>query len=65
MTFSGMKKPKAKILVGAAFFSTAKKPSSMYKKMSTAKGKAAVKADKSTSQPDRNLTQKNPTKVTM
>ncbi|XP_051909480.1 N-acetyltransferase ESCO2 [Hippocampus zosterae] len=72
MTFSGMKKPKAKILVGAAFFSAAKKPSSMYKKMSAAKakGKVAVKADKSMSQaaavarqPERNQTQKNPAKI--
>ncbi|XP_077366678.1 N-acetyltransferase ESCO2 [Festucalex cinctus] len=72
ITFSNMKKPKTKIFVGAAFFSTAKKPSSMYKKASAAKakqakaaGKAAGKTDKSKTQvaagqPEKKQTQKNP-----
>ncbi|XP_061560558.1 LOW QUALITY PROTEIN: N-acetyltransferase ESCO2-like [Phycodurus eques] len=67
ITFSSMKKPKAKIFVGAAFFSTAKKPSSMYKK---AKRQVAGKTDKSKShgaaaQPKRKQKQKHPGETTV
>ncbi|XP_057679070.1 N-acetyltransferase ESCO2 [Corythoichthys intestinalis] len=48
LTFNNMKKPKTKIFVGAAFFSTAKKTTSMHKKAATAnvKRESAGKKDK-------------------
>uniref|UniRef100_A0A4W5R4V1 Establishment of sister chromatid cohesion N-acetyltransferase 2 n=1 Tax=Hucho hucho TaxID=62062 RepID=A0A4W5R4V1_9TELE len=43
LTFSGLKsKPKPKIFVGAAFFSTGKKPASMYKKSALKSTKPAL-----------------------
>ncbi|XP_049613538.1 N-acetyltransferase ESCO2 [Syngnathus scovelli] len=56
------KKPKPKLLVGAAFFSTGKKHSSMYKKASkgqTHKSKSQVVA----AQPEKKQKQMNPVKI--
>ncbi|XP_061668239.1 N-acetyltransferase ESCO2 [Syngnathoides biaculeatus] len=51
ITLNSTKKPKAKIFVGAAFFSAPKKPSSAHRKAATAKVKrpAGVKTDESRS----------------
>ncbi|XP_077409670.1 N-acetyltransferase ESCO2 [Vanacampus margaritifer] len=62
ITFSNMKKPKTKICVGAAFFSTAKKPSSMYKKASAAGKTNRSETRVAAPRPERKQAQTNPVK---